>query len=760
MLFVCFSAGAQSVGVVLSGGGAKGLSHVGVIKALEENNIPIDYIAGTSMGAIVAGLYAIGLTPDEMLALFRSRDFASWYQGQFEEGYATYVYRRPLTSGMVSVGISRKSEEEGLKFNLPTSVVSPYPMDLAVMQMFASSAAVADYNFDNLMVPFRCVSSDVANKKSFISRSGDLGSAIRASMTYPFLFKPITIDSTLLFDGGFYNNFPWDIMIDDFDPDFIIGVKCVEGTTDLDSENIITQVSSLLTGITDYTIPEERGLLIEADFSDISIMDFNKVDEIVQRGYDGAMEYITDIRSRVDRRISEAEMLKNRMDFRTQTMPLNFDTIYVRGDLSDSEKRFIVRTLKNDSEGIVTFDELKRGYYRVIATGNINTFYPFAKRANDSSFNLYIDASRAAPLKISIGGNVSSSSLNQGYIGIEYKRFSPKPLTLAMDGDLGRFYSGLNLYLRQDMGIKPLWFYETQFTVHRFDYFVGNQREFFANRLVSNIQESEIYATASVGTPVNFEKNVLGKLNVNVGRTLYEYYKSDDYTSKDIPDRTGSWYISNSLGLERNTLSHPIYPTEGLSQRVVLRYTYLYERHVPGRSPGEVRPPLVRNNHNILSAKIYSESYFNIFQGFKLGLLADIVLSNASAMGDYTSTLLSLQSFQPTPHSQTILTSANRASTYAGVAVMPIFKFSNSLFLHTQISYFQPYKRLIEVSDNTVTFSAPLPTGSFMGSVAAVWHSPVGSISLSVSYYDKPGVKWFPQLDVGFLLFKSKALNN
>ena len=222
--FIFSNINGQSVGLVLSGGGAKGLSHIGVIRALEENNIPIDYIAGTSMGAIIAGLYSIGLTPDEMLILFRSQEFNSWYRGKFEEGYATYVYKRSPNPEMASVAL-RRTNKNRLSIHIPTSLVSPYPMDLAVMQLFASSAAVAEYDFDKLMIPFRCVAADIANKKPFIMRRGDLGSAVRASMTYPFLFQPIIIDSTLLFDGGFYNNFPWDVVIKDFNPDILIGLE-------------------------------------------------------------------------------------------------------------------------------------------------------------------------------------------------------------------------------------------------------------------------------------------------------------------------------------------------------------------------------------------------------------------------------------------------------------------------------------------------------------------------------------------------------
>ncbi|HBG24877.1 MAG TPA: patatin, partial [Rikenellaceae bacterium] len=145
LLLVTSWADAQSVGLVLSGGGAKGISHIGVIKALEDNDIPIDYVAGTSMGAIVAALYSIGVTPNEMLAMFRSPEFNSWYKGEFEKGYGTYIYRREPTAEMVGVSLSQQKTNR-LAIKLPTSLVAPYPMDLAVKQLFASSAATCGYD--------------------------------------------------------------------------------------------------------------------------------------------------------------------------------------------------------------------------------------------------------------------------------------------------------------------------------------------------------------------------------------------------------------------------------------------------------------------------------------------------------------------------------------------------------------------------------------------------------------------------------------
>ena len=205
---------AQSVGLVLSGGGARGLSHIGVIKALEDHGVPIDYICGTSIGSIVGGLYAIGMSPDEMVALMKTPQFQSWYTGAGEREFFTYLYSGYPTPSMVNLNIKWDEKElargrKKVKISLPTSLVSPYPMDIAFVQMFANASAAAGNDFDRLMLPFFCVSADVLHKEPYVSDSGDLGSAIRASMTFPAYFKPVVIDSVLLFDGGFYNNFPW-----------------------------------------------------------------------------------------------------------------------------------------------------------------------------------------------------------------------------------------------------------------------------------------------------------------------------------------------------------------------------------------------------------------------------------------------------------------------------------------------------------------------------------------------------------------------
>ena len=173
----------KSVGLVLSGGGAKGIAHIGVIKVLEEHNIPIDYIAGTSMGAIVGGLYAAGYTPEEMMQLIESEGFSEWSTGQINEKLIYYFYRPEPSPAMMNVNLAPRDSTRSSSI-LPTSLINPLPMNFAFMELFSAYTAQCDGDFNKLFVPYRCVTSDVYQKKKIVCKSGSIGDAIRASMSF------------------------------------------------------------------------------------------------------------------------------------------------------------------------------------------------------------------------------------------------------------------------------------------------------------------------------------------------------------------------------------------------------------------------------------------------------------------------------------------------------------------------------------------------------------------------------------------------
>lgn len=124
-------------------GGAKGLTHIGIIRALEENNIPIDYITGTSMGAIIGSLYAMGYSPDDMEKLIRSEDFKRWYSGGIQEKYIYYFKRNPPTPEFINIRVSLKNPLHKVKTQfLPSSVVDPLQMNLAFVELFGQATAL------------------------------------------------------------------------------------------------------------------------------------------------------------------------------------------------------------------------------------------------------------------------------------------------------------------------------------------------------------------------------------------------------------------------------------------------------------------------------------------------------------------------------------------------------------------------------------------------------------------------------------------
>ncbi|MCD4769365.1 MAG: patatin-like phospholipase family protein, partial [Bacteroidales bacterium] len=169
----------QTNGLVLSGGGAKGLAHIGVIKALEENNIKIDYVAGTSMGAIIGTLYAMGYTIDEMVDLVTSDDFLRWSIGVTERDLQ-FAYKRGESDAAL-VNVSLTNNESKPVARIQAHLISPNVMDFAIMELSAGANAASNRNFDSLMIPFRCVAADIYNKKAVIFKNGNLGHAVRAS---------------------------------------------------------------------------------------------------------------------------------------------------------------------------------------------------------------------------------------------------------------------------------------------------------------------------------------------------------------------------------------------------------------------------------------------------------------------------------------------------------------------------------------------------------------------------------------------------
>ena len=272
------------IGLVLGGGGARGAAHVGVIRVLERMHIPIHCISGTSMGAVVGGLYAAGMTPDEMETALSEIDWPAVFQDDSDRKDRSFRRKRDGDRFLVkgAVGVDR----EGLKF--PLGVVQGQKIDLLLAQLTARAAGIDD--FDELRVPFRAVATDLATGEPVVLDGGSLAAAMRASMSIPGALAPVTIDEQLLVDGGVSNNVPIDVARDTC-ADVVIAVSLGAPLKPASEIQSVFAVTDQLTTIMTQQNTKQRiatltdaDVLIEPDLGALGTVDFDKAVEAISPG--------------------------------------------------------------------------------------------------------------------------------------------------------------------------------------------------------------------------------------------------------------------------------------------------------------------------------------------------------------------------------------------------------------------------------------------------------------------------------------------
>jgi NTE family protein len=734
------------VGLVMSGGGAKGLFHIGVLKALEENHIPVDYVAGTSMGAIVAGLYSIGYTPDEMISYFSSPNFDALLNGNIPVKYRFYSQELDETPEALFLNFDFK--ENSFKPMLPTNLISPYCMDLEFLRLTSAATAACRNNFDSLMTPFRCVASDISAHKPYVMRTGNLGTAIRASMAYPFVFKPVLIDSTLLFDGGVYNNFPWDVMSTDFNPDVIIGSICTANPGPPDESDIISQISNLLVTETDYVIPDSMGILINKNFTEVGILDFWRIRELVDSGYKVTLKRIDEIRQKIPAKRTVEELTAKRQQFKSKCFALKYDGAIVTG-ASNEQNITIQRLLTKDTKTAYTHEQLEARFYSIIAFNLVNSIYPSAEY--DYEKQAYVPNFRISPspvFKISLGGNISSSSSGSMiYTGLEMLRWRKNLTRFKTSMIFGKQYSSFYIGARRDYPMSFPLFTEAHLTISAYDFHKGNQDVFYDNIQPVFLKEYDRSFTANVGRGLT--KNSKLKIGFTSGFQNVHYYKNALFKSTDTLNKSNFPFFSTHLVIDKNTYNYKQYPTKGHYLKISINGVWGRENYKEAS-----KSVTQKQSHKWASCSLISDYYFNINKYLSIGSYVEAKFSGNIAFFDYYPTIDMLPVFQPTPHSKTFLLENYRANTYVAFGIKPILKFGKSISLQSDGYVFQPYKQL----QPDMSYKK-MPKYMLMGSVAAVWQSPIGPLSASVNYYERNYSKMYFLVNFGYIIFNKKGIN-
>lgn len=622
------------------------------------------------------------------------------------------------------------------------------------MELFSSVTAVCKGDFNNLLVPFFCIATDVYNNREVVLRQGDLGEAIRGSMTFPLYFKPIEIDGTLVFDGGIVNNFPVQKMKELFNPDIIIGHNVANDIKKPDQDDVMAQIENMIRQKTDYVIDPEDGILMQTSFNNVSLLDFKKIDQITNAGYQTANKNIETIKQRILRRVRPADIQHKREQFNMKKPLLIFRNIQVEGVEEATQRKYIIQSLKHQSY-VISLEELKKQYFKLVADQHINFLRPVSRYDSESGyFDLHLLVKTNNPMQVKFGGNISSRPINQGFLSGDYRLFKERSYTLSTNMYFGRFYSSFKAGARIDFPTALPFYMASYFTLNRWDYFSSTTEFVFEDVRPPYITQNETNLRSEIGIPLGTR----GKLTFGGAwsNTRDMYYLTESIKAADTPDRTSFDALSGTVNIRTNSFNDKQYPTEGLASSLSLNYISGNEKNIPGTTSNSLSKRKFSHDYYLLQGSY--DRYIKINNAFTLGLIAEGVYSNKKPFSNYVSTVLAAPSFNPIPHSKTIYLNKFHASKYMASGIKTIFKISDQFHFRAEVYGFVPIREIVETDNFMAVYNENYySTINFMGSGAFVLRSALGPISFSVNYYEKSQTKFFAMFNIGYILFNRKG---
>lgn len=755
----------QAVGLVLSGGGAKGIAHIGVIQALEENDIPIDYVSGTSMGAIVGGLYAAGYTPQEMMELLTSPGFSYWSSGKTDPAYVYYFSRDEPTSSMLTIPVT-PGDSTARHSSVAASLISPLPMNFAFMELFAPYTAQCGGNFDRLFVPFRCVASDVEAQCKVVHSDGSLGDAIRTSMTFPIVFQPIRVDGRLLYDGGIFDNFPVDVMSADFAPDIILGVD-VSTPASGPQTSLMDQIDKLVMHRQDYSMDSARGIKVKVDLHNFGLLDWEKARQIYRIGYDTTISMMDSIKGRIHTRVPSVARQTRRTAFKAATPELRFDSISVNGGTPRQnayiEYVFRGRSHEGTTSDTISVDRAREAFYRAISLGRLRDLSPHAVY-NDSTglFAMDLRAAVRNNINIGVGGYLTSSTNNYIFAEIDYKTMSYSGVNAGLDAWLGQSYlaaqAKASLVLKSavpsSLGLDAV--------VSRSKYYESEHLFYQTDAPTFNIH-SEYMARLHW----DFAATRRGRLSLGVG---YGYLRSSFYRNM-LRQGSGVGSYMDDIGRDRstyslgqalirftaNSLDNIQFPTDGSSydlcaMGVLGRQWYDSHDGILGYGECETLPQW-------LQLGVRTANYWSLGRHVSLGLTSDLLLSTRKLSGVYSADIADAPSFVPTAATAGVFNPTLRATSYLSAGLVPVYKVNSALSARVVANVFAPLRPIEQTDIGTLGDGLGSRQGGwfdgiqFFGEAQVSYALPFATIAGYANYVTGDGAKrWNVGLSFGFYL--------
>ena len=749
---------AQRVGLVLSGGGAKGLAHVGVLKQLEANGIPIDYIVGNSMGAVVGAMYASGYSPREIEQIVLSAEFQNWASGKvLPDKTFNYLTADPTPSAL-RLGLALDST---FKARITPNLVNDLNLNFALARLLAPSAAAAKYNFDNLFIPYRCLATEVFTRKLVVEKSGLLSDAVRNSMAYPLAFRPIRgLDGRYLFDGAVLDNFPTDIMRQEFKPDVMIGVNVGDIAfkkypTKTDDQLLTSTLIFLGTSVADTTSVGKNGIYIQPALGGLGAADFASVRQLIADGDSATQRKLNLIKERIGRRVDTLDLQRRRAAFQQSVPTPRFVKVEVTGLRADQNAYAAKFFRRNGSS--YSIDELEEGYYRLASDDYFRNIYPRIRYDEKlKGYVLSVDAQSNNNVATEIGFTLSTRSIESLYLGVEFRYLRSLLYSVSANASVGRFYNGVQGSFRVNVPGSLPFYIAPLFTFNSWDYQQGGNI-IGRDVLGTQVQQKDTKLGAQFGASPRYRSRIV--FDVGAFYNVDNYVNRGDIISTDTQDRTSFKGGTAAIRFARNSFNKKQYATAGRRYNLSLRGITGTEVYNPGSTSDLLMQGEQSQHHQWLQVRGSYERFYPL-KGDKTawGYFGELVYSGQGDFFNYRSSLTSAPVFAPLADSRTLFLDNYRSPRFVAVGlrytrpVLGSLEWRTEVYTHVNFAQVQDGGNQLPVRDSGV--SRPYLTAD----TGFILNTPVGPLALHGTYYDDHDHRFGVYAHLGYILFRSRSL--
>ncbi|MCX8080488.1 MAG: patatin-like phospholipase family protein [Bacteroidia bacterium] len=756
IFFICFCFvisvyRSQKLGLVLSGGGADALAHIGVLKALEEEGIRPDYVTGSSLGALIGGFYVSGISPAEMEKMVKSDYFKNAAGGKINFQYGYFYKERPAYASWLTI---RFDPTRSIIRNLPVNVINSIPIEYYLMENFSFPSIAYHNNFDSLFVPFRCIASDITNKRPVVFRNGHLAAAIRASMSYPFYLRPFYWNNSLLYDGGLYENFPVQTMINEFNPRVILGSDVSEKISKPDEDDLYGQIRKLITNNTDSLNLKNTDTFFLRIQPNIGLFGFDYPQKAIDSGYASTKRILHQLKKYVPVMGRDSiESMRQKFLSRIK-LERRVDSMTVHGNIGIASK-YIERSFYFLPSRSYDLSNIKKRYFRLAADDRLKSVFPVIEKDSLTGKKvLHLFVKKEKPFYLEAGAMVSNRPVSFLFSALEYHHLGKIGITAYANGYLGKLMSGGFAKVRLDFPGRFPFYLEPHASYSRWDYF-STSLAFFDLKIPPFLIHEDQYAGMNLVTPAGN----LSILNLKAGwaQWNYFYYQVQNFKKLDTLDKTNFPHFYSQAHIETNTLNKKMYPNEGFMFKGGIKYIEGREKFIPGNiSPSS--DTITGKFHHWFQVFSKTEFYLKPFKFFRLGFMGEVVYGGQTFFSNYYSSILAAPVFEPIPELRTFFYEKYRAHSYfalGGKAITIPFK---NLEIRGELYYYQPFLTIVRSNLNpyVADYSVPLLNQYIIASAFLVYQTPVGPLSLSLNYVDrKELVTVF--FHFGYLLFNKKS---